>query len=43
MTYDLEKATPSHVKSKASHKKYIMRELRIMVKSFKNISVGIHV
>ena len=43
MTCDFEKATRSHAKSQASHEKYIMRELRILEKSVKNVSVGIHI
>ena len=43
MTCDFEKAMRSHAKSQASHEKYIMRELRILEKSVKNVSVGIHI
>ena len=43
MTYDFEKATRSQVRSQASHEEYIMRELRILAKSLKNPSAGIHI
>ena len=35
MTYDIEKATRSHVRSQANHEEYIRRELRYLVKSLK--------
>ena len=43
MTYDFERATRSHTRSQASREEYIMRELRILAKSLKNTSVGIHI
>ena len=35
MTDDFEKATRSHARSQARHKKYIMRELRSLAESLK--------
>ena len=43
MIYDFQKATQLHARSQASHKEYIMRELRLFAKSLKNTIMGIHI